>query len=204
MCSPISSARASARLAGGDRLHPADRQPAQVDGKDHDEHEAEPEAGHGIDGDRSDREQPVAPASRPGAGDDAERRAEPEGERGGKAHEEQRVRQPLQHDVEHRPLEGRGPAEIEPQEGGRIGDEPLQRALVEAPLRAQLGDAFRVGAAGSRQIGVDRVAGRRLEQQKGAERDDDQDRDGADERGGGEERTRVARLSESSPPLDVS
>ena len=93
------------------------------------------------------------------------------------AHEQQRVRQPLQHDVEHRPLEGRRPAEIEPQEGGHIGEEPLQRALVEAPFGAQLGDAFRVGAAGAGEIGVDRVARRRLQQQERADRDDRQDRE---------------------------
>ena len=40
-------------------------------------HKAEPEAGHGIDGDRADRESAVAPAARPRAGDDAEGRAEP-------------------------------------------------------------------------------------------------------------------------------
>ena len=71
--------------------------------EDDGQHQAEPEAGHGIERQRADRQQAVAQAAGPRAGDDAERRAEAEGERGGAAHQQQRVGQALEDDVEDRP-----------------------------------------------------------------------------------------------------
>ena len=122
-----------AGLARGDGLDAADRQPAQFDGEDHDQHQAEPEAGHGVERQRADRQQPVAQAAGPRAGDDAEQRAEAEGERGGAAHQQQRVGQPLEDHVEDRPREGDGPAEVEMRERPEIDGEPRRSPTGRGP-----------------------------------------------------------------------
>ena len=126
-----------AGLVRGDGLDAADRQPAQIDGEDHDQHEAEPEAGHGIERQRADGQEPVAYAAGPGASIDAEGGAEPEGERRGAAHQQQRVGQPLEDDIADRPREGDRPAEIEMQQRPEVVGQARQLRLVEAPAVAQ-------------------------------------------------------------------
>ncbi len=92
----------------------------------------------------------VAPAARPRAGDDAEERTDPEGQRRRQAHQDERVGQPLENDVEHRPLEGGRPAKIAAQQRRAVGKEALQRPAIQAPLGAQLGGAAGIRAADAR------------------------------------------------------
>ena len=175
-------------LARGDGFDAGQRQPAQLHGKDHGQHQPEPEAGHGVERQRADRQEPVAKAARPRAGDDAEHRAEAEGQRGGAAHQQQRVGQPLEDHVEDRPREGDRPAEIEMDERPEIGGEPRRSPTGRAP---SAGAAPRSGRHRRRstRIGVDGVAGRRLEQQERADDDDQQHRDAPISRGEQEQRT---------------
>ena len=167
-------------LVRGQALDAADRQPAQVDGKDDDQHQAEPEAGHGIERQRADRQETVAKAAGSGAGIDAECRAETEGKRGGADHQQQCGRQAFEDDVADRPGEGDRLAEIEMQQRPEIVGQPRQFRLVEAPAMAQQFDHAGV-AAGRDDVGVDRVAGRGFQQEEGADDDDQQHEDAADE-----------------------
>ncbi len=161
-------------------LDAADRQPAQVDGEDHDQHQAEPEARHGIERQRADRQETVAKAAGSCAGIDAERRAEAEGERGGADHQEKRCGQALEDDFADRPGEGDGLAEVEMQQRPEIVGKPRQFRLVEAPAMAQQFDHAGI-AAGRDDIGIDRIAGRGFEQKECADDDDQQHEDAADE-----------------------
>ena len=165
---PMSSARARPVLPEAMDSMPRERQPAQLHGKHHGQHQPQPEAGDGVERQRADRKQAVAGAARPRAGDDAERRAEAERQRRGAAHQQQRVRQPLADHVEDRPREGDGPAEVEMGQRPQIGRKAGQRRLVEPPALAQQLD--QPGIAASRHdIGIDRVAAGRLQQAEGAD-----------------------------------
>ena len=173
-------------LAGRDRLDARGREPAQLHGEDDAEHKAEPEARHGVERQRADGERAVGGATGSGAGDDAECGAKPEGERGGAAHQPQRVGQAFEDDVEDRPPERYGPAEVESEERGDVEPEPRENGLVEPVAFAQRLHQRRVAAADRQQIGVDRVAGRCFEQEERAHDDDQQHRDAADQPAPGE------------------
>ena len=138
---------------------------------------AEPEARHGIERQRADRQDAVAQAAGPRAGDDAERRAEAEGERGRAAHQQQRVRQPLEDHVADRPGEGDGLAEIEMQQRPEIGGEPRAAADWSSPQRWRSAAIMPASPPRPRR---DRRRPRRrgaaFEQQEGADDDDEQHR----------------------------
>ena len=171
----MSAARARPVLPDAIELDAGQRQPAQLHGKHHRQHQPEPEAGNGIKRQRADRQQAIAQAARPRAGDDAERRAEAERQCRRAAHQQQRVRQPLADHVEDRPREGDRPAEVEMGERPEVVGKARHGRLIEPPALAQLLDQAGI-AAGRHDIGIDRIAARRLEQEEGA--DDDQQQHG--------------------------
>ena len=71
MRTDITHAR-KACFTGRDGLNAADGQPAQIDGKDHDQHKTKPEARNRIKGERTGGQKAVANRSGICSGDDAE------------------------------------------------------------------------------------------------------------------------------------
>ena len=128
------------------------------------------------------------------AGDDAERRAEAEGERRGAAHQQQRVGQPLEDDVADRPGEGDRPAEIEAGERREVG---ASRASTDWSSAVAWRAAPRPARRRRRRSRRDRRRRRRrrrcFKQEEDADDDDQQHRDAADRGAGRGARRRCAR-----------
>ena len=179
----MSAARASPVLPEAMDLDPRDREPVEPHGEDHREDEPEPEARDRVDEKRPGGEQPVGGRPRPPAGDDAEERAEQEGERRRGAHQPERVRQPLGDHLRDRAIERDRIAEIAPGELAEGEGEAREHRAVEPVFGAKRLGHRRVAATDRDEIGIDRVAAGAVEQQEDADDDDQQHRDAAEKPG---------------------
>src|SRR5882672_12056032 len=143
------------------------RQPAEIDGEEEDEQEPHPERRHRQPQQREDLAGAVPPAVHAHGGQDAARDADGERERHRDHRQQQRVRQPLEVELEHRGAVIEGPAEVGFEQSLHEDRVLLGERTVEAEVRA---DRVDVGLA---RAGLD-------EQNRGiaGEPDEDEDRRG--------------------------
>ena len=149
--------------------------PAQVHGKAHHRHQADPEARHGIQHQHPGRQQPVGPAPRTAGHGHAGSHARGQCNGPGRKHQLQGARQTRGDQPGHGGLIAQRLAQVQPRQPQQIVGQLREQALVQPesgpPLRHQLGrGAARLGGQHIR-----RVAGHQLQQQE-VEDDDAQHR----------------------------
>ncbi len=151
--------RANRRIA-------AARQPAQMNRKQHDRQQPDPEPRRRIKQQRQHRQNTVRPTAGPMRHHRAKHDAGHDGERQRNAHQQQRIGQPRQDQLHDRHFVARRVAEAEVRQMAQITPQLMEHGLIEAELRAQHRhglDGCRARLAGDH---VGRVAGHHPQQKE--------------------------------------